>query len=275
MEMEQTLLTTPTQKNITLFDKYHYYRLAVQGPENDVVFLRNTYRELKRSEPHCLREDFCGTFALSCEWVKMAPHLVAHGIDIDIEPLQYGATHYFNTLGRDEQTRLTIHRANVLDKNLPPADLVAAMNFSHFIFKTRSMLKEYFKNVHNQLNKDGLFIVDCFGGSQCQGAIEEETEHDGFSYFWDQENFDPVTNQARFHIHFKLKDQPKILNAFTYDWRLWSVPELRELMDEAGFRTTHVFWEGTTDDGQGSGIFTKTEIGEECESWIAYVVGEK
>ena len=43
----------------------------------------------------------------------------------------------------------------------------------------------------------------------------------------------------------------------------------------AGFKRSTVYWEGDDAKGGGNGIFTKTEIGESCLSWIAYVVAEK
>ena len=51
--------------------------------------------------------------------------------------------------------------------------------------------------------------------------------------------------------------------------------EIRELMLEAGFKHTHVYWEGYTKSGDGNGIFKRTETGdEESDGWVAYVVGE-
>ncbi len=96
-----------------------------------------------------------------------------------------------------------------------------------------------------------------------------------FSYYWDQDNFDPVTNEAQFHIHFKPKGQKKIQNVFSYDWRMWSIPELRDILEEVGFKKTHVYWEGTRRNGEGNGKFSRTEQGEACDSWIAYIVAEK
>ncbi|MEZ0392177.1 MAG: class I SAM-dependent methyltransferase, partial [Pseudobdellovibrionaceae bacterium] len=116
---------------------------------------------------------------------------------------------------------------------------------------------------------------DCFGGSQCYDAIEEPTKHRGFTYYWDQTGFDPVSNRALFYIHFKPKGGKKVEKVFTYDWRMWSIPELREILEEVGFKKTHVYWEGTTKAGEGDGIFTRTEKGESCLSWIAYIAAEK
>lgn len=262
-------------KKVAPFDKYSYYQRAVQAPDNDVLFLRDTYKALRGRVPSVLREDFCGTFSICCEWVKLGPKYRAHGIDLDYEPIQYGLTHYAPQLSNAQRERVQIHQENVLNPGLPKADLICAMNFSHYIFKERAMMKSYFHNSFSTLNKGGILVVDCFGGSKCFEANEEEIEHKGFSYFWDQESFDPVTNHAMFHIHFKPKGQKKIEKAFSYDWRMWSIPELREMMMESGFQKTHVYWEGTTRSGEGNGVFTLAEKGEECEAWIAYVVGEK
>lgn len=257
-----------------LFDKYEYYRKAVQSAENDVQFLQATYMELKRKAPRTFREDFCGTFALSTEWIKLNPRHEAIGIDLDPEPMAYGRSHYLSKLKPEQQRRMKLLEGNVLEPNQPKADIVAAMNFSYFCFKQRDLLKKYFSNVYKSLNKDGIFLVDLFGGSQCYEPIEDAIKHDGFTYYWDQTNFDPVTNGAVFHIHFKVGGK-KIEQVFTYDWRMWSIPELRDIMAEVGFKKTHIYWEGTAADGSGDGNFTRVDHGESCQSWIAYVVGEK
>lgn len=263
------------RKEQPAFDKYSYYRRAVQAPDNDVVFLRDTYKELRGKEPTTLREDFCGTFSICCEWAKLSPKYKAVGVDLDPEPILYGHSNYLPKLQPSQRERVKIVHENVLNPEIPKADIIAAMNFSHFIFKDRAVMKSYFANCFATLNTGGVLVTDIFGGSRCYEANEEETEHKDFSYFWDQENFDPVTNYAMFHIHFKPKGQKKIEKVFSYDWRMWSIPELREIMHEVGFRKTHVYWEGTTKSGEGDGVFTRAEKGEECEAWIAYVVGER
>lgn len=257
------------------FDKYEYYHRSVQSAEGDVVFLRKTYKELRGRDPKTMREDFCGTFALSCEWVKLSPKFEAFGVDLDPEPLEYGKSHNFSALKPDQQKRIHLQEGNVLTSALPQADLAIAMNFSYFLFKERELMKKYFANVYKSLKKDGVFILDCFGGSQCYDAIEDKTVHKNFTYYWDQTGFDPVTNRALFYIHFKPKGQKKIERVFTYDWRMWSIPELRDLLSEVGFKKSHIYWEGTTKSGEGNGVFTRTEKGESCLSWIAYIAAEK
>lgn len=262
------------RNNLVAYDKYALYRKAVQSAENDVVFIRDTYKELKGKSAKMFREDFCGTFALSTEWVKLNPNHKALGVDLDPEPMAYGKQHYLSKLNQEQQRRLQLIEGNVLDPRLPKADIVAAMNFSYFCFKQRNLMKKYFANVYKSISKDGIFLIDLFGGSQCYDAIEDVIKHDGFTYYWDQTNFDPVTNEALFHIHFKVGGK-KIPQVFSYDWRLWSIPELREIMQEVGFKKSHVYWEGTAKDGSGNGDFTRVDHGESCQSWIAYIVGEK
>jgi SAM-dependent methyltransferase len=256
------------------FDKYELYRKAVQSAETDVVFLRDTFKELKGKAPRVFREDFCGTFALSAEWIKLNPRHESIGVDLDPEPMAYGRAHYLSKLSGEQQKRMKLIEGNVLDPKLPKSDLIAGMNFSYCCFKTRDLLKKYFANAYGSLNKDGIFLVDTFGGSQCYDAIEDTIKHDGFTYYWDQTNFDPVTNEALFHIHFRVGGK-KIEQVFTYDWRLWSIPEIRDLMMEVGFSKVHVYWEGTAKDGSGDGNFTRVDHGESCQSWIAYIVAEK
>lgn len=264
-----------SKKNETVvFDKYELYRKSVQSAENDVQFLRETYRELKGKQAKVFGEDFCGTFALSTEWIKLSPSFEAVGVDLDPEPMEYGKHHYLTKLKPEQAKRLKLIEGNVLDPHLPKADIIGAMNFSYFCFKSRDLMKKYFANAYRRLNKDGIFLVDIFGGSQCYEPIEDMIKHDSFSYYWDQVSFDPVNNHALFYIHFKVKGK-KVEKVFTYDWRLWSLPEIREIMQEVGFKKTHIYWEGTAKDGSGNGVFTRTEAGESCQSWIAYVVGEK
>ncbi|MBI2601753.1 MAG: class I SAM-dependent methyltransferase [Deltaproteobacteria bacterium] len=259
------------------FDKYHYYALAVQSPDADAKFMRDTYKELRGKDPFLLREDFCAAFAISCAWTKLGGKYRAVGVDFDPEPIAYGRTHYVSQLTSSQASRLEILQKNVLDQDLPAVDIVCALNFSYFGFKKRNTLRQYFQSVFTSLKKDGVLILDCFGGSQCWEPNVDETEHEdeNFSYFWDQDTFNPITHHAMFYIHFKRKGERKRERVFTYDWRMWTIPELRELLEEVGFRKSTVYWEGSDDDGEGDGVFTPSEEGEDCEAWVAYIVAEK
>lgn len=257
------------------FDKYHYYLNSVQSPEDDVVFLRDTYKSLRGRAPKVLTEDFCGTFAICCEWTKLSKDMQAVGIDLSKEPLEWGKIHNLKELKPEQKARVQILNKDVLSSGLPMCDLIAAMNFSYFIFKSRDALKAYFKSCYSRLNKEGVLFADCFGGSDRGTDYEEKVNHDDFNYYWHQKSFDPITNEAQFSIHFKRDGEKKRKDVFTYDWRMWSIPEIREAMEEAGFSKTMVYWEGTGKDGEGNGEFTPAEKGEDCAGWIAYVVGLK
>lgn len=257
------------------FDKYELYLRAVQSPDEDVQFLSKTFKEFTGRDAKTLGEDFGGTFKLCTEWIKLGADKKAVAVDLSAEPLAWGTEHNLPELSTEQQKSLQVIEGNVLDKALPKIDLMAAMNFSYFLFKTRDELREYFKVVHHRLNDGGLLFADCFGGTDISDDVEEEIDHDDFLYFWHQESFDPVTNFAKFHIHFQLTGQPKQERQFSYDWRMWSIPEIREIMMEAGFSKTRVLWEKDDGDGGGNGDFYETSTGEACAAWIAYVVGHK
>jgi hypothetical protein len=156
----------------------------------------------------------------------------------------------------------------------PGVDIVLAMNFSYWIFKDRQTMVRYFRHVYEYLAEDGIFFLDSFGGPEAIQEMEEDTEYDGFTYVWDQHRFNPITGEGLFYIHFKFDDGSKIKKAFVYDWRVWTLPELTEMLNEAGFSAS-VYWEGTDKDGEGDGVFTRSDVGEADDSWIAYIVAEK
>lgn len=133
----------------------------------------------------------------------------------------------------------------------------------------------YFVSVRRALAPDGLFLLDAYGGSDAYETMEEETKLDGFTYIWDQADFDPVTARALCHIHFKFRDGSRLKRAFSYEWRLWTLPEIRELLAEAGFSRSTVLWQGTDEEtGEGNGEFLPAERGEADPAWIAYIQAE-
>ena len=98
----------------------------------------------------------------------------------------------------------------------------------------------------------------------------EETEHDSHSYFWDCDDFNPLTNECQYYIHFKVNGQ-KHEKIFSYDWRMWSIPEIKEILLDAGFSNVITFWEGEDEDGDGDGEFYVSRKEENCESWVTYI----
>jgi SAM-dependent methyltransferase len=270
-----------TKNNLpTMADKadiHELYELSVQNVENEVEFLQTTFQSLTGRRAHLLREDFCGTASLACEWVKQGKDYQAIGVDINPSVLEWGREHRVGRLDTEDQARVSLIESDVMTVDTPRVDLLAAFNFSYFIFDTRDAVRAYFQRAYAALKDDGVFFCDMFGGPEAQEETREKTKHKkhGFSYVWDQAEFHPITHYIRCHIHFKFKDGSKIKKAFTYEWRLWTAPELRELLLEAGFSKATVYWEGEDEDGDGNGEFTPNGEGEADLAWIAYIVAEK
>lgn len=256
-----------------LADRHALYERSVQSVEDEVDFLRDTYRSVRGRPALSLREDFCGTAAAACEWVRVDDRHTAIGIDIDGSVLGWGREQHVSKLDADAKMRLKLIQGDVMTADVYPVDLLIAFNFSYWTFKTRDKLRSYFERAREGLNSDGVMIVDAFGGSEAHDEMEEETEHDGFTYVWDQDHFDPITHDFRCYIHFKFPDGSKMKRAFSYSWRLWSLPEIRELMLEAGFSKVTVYWDKSEDDDDDE--YEPAEHGRADPAWIAYVVAEK
>jgi SAM-dependent methyltransferase len=256
-------------------DIHELYEESVQNVEHEVEFMQTTFKEIRGRTAHVFREDFCGTASASCQWVRQGEAFQAIGVDIDPAVLEWGRRNRLDRLPAADQARVSLIEGDVMATDTSPADVLAAFNFSYFIFDTRDKLRAYFERAYAVLKDDGVFFVDLFGGPEAQEEMREKTKQKGFTYIWHQAKFHPVTNFIRCHIHFRFKDGSKIKKAFTYEWRLWSAPEIREVLAEAGFKKTTLYWEGEDEDGEGNGEFTPEEKGEADLAWIAYIVAEK
>lgn len=255
-------------------DKYDLYRKSVQEPAEDARHFRQLHRELTGRAPKRLREDFCGTFGVCCEWVKLGPDYTAQGLDLSEEALDYGRRHYLSKLTPGQRARVAPTLCDVLEPVGPAPDLILAQNFSYFIFKERATLVRYFAKCRESLRRGGVLALDAFGGADALVRNRESTKYRGHVFYWEQYDFDPVTHDMPCAIHFKLKGRRKVKDVFTYDWRLWSLPEIRDALADAGFRKSHVYWEG--DDGkEGNGVFTRVDKGAVEPVWIAMILAEK
>ncbi len=257
-------------------DRHEYYEKAVQCVESEIDMVDETYENLRGKKARFLREDFCGTGNTSCEWVQRHPKNTAIGLDLDQEVLDWGIQNKIAALSPKQQARINLVNQNVLNANCPPADVILAMNFSYQLFKTRDALRKYFEKARAGLADDGVFFIDAYGGHESYRQIKEKTSFDDFDYYWHQKKYNPITGEMLCHIHFKFKDNSWLNKAFTYDWRLWTLPEIQELLKEAGFSKVQVYWEGTDKKtGEGNGEYYPTNKGEDDPSWIVYIVSEK
>jgi hypothetical protein len=257
-------------------DKHILYEKAVQDADAEIEFIEATYSDLRGRSLRTLREDFCGTASVATTWVRRHRGNHALGVDLDPEVLAWGQAHHVARLTAGERDRLRLVEGNVLSVHSPNQDAVLAMNFSYWIFKQRAQLRSYFKTVLGHLNSEGVFFLDCYGGYDAFRVLRERRRLGNFTYIWDQASYNPVTGDYRCHIHFRFADGSKLERAFTYDWRLWTLPEVREILAEAGFSRTLVYWQGWDEDEEdGDGDFKPIEEAEPDAGWIAYVVALK
>lgn len=261
-------------------DKFDCYQQSVQSPDHEVEVFELLYRDQYERNPLTLREDFCGTFAVCCEWVKAHKDRTAWGVDLCPETLQWGKDNNQAKLKATEAERITLLEQDVRDGNTPTVDLLAAQNFSFWIFKTREEVIEYFKAAHANLNEEGVMVMDMMGGRECYNDTITDKRtivkgKKGFKYHWQQAYFNPITSDCSFYIHFKFGDGSKMKKAFEYHWRFWTVPEVREMLIEAGFHETLVYIEQEDENGEDSGTWVPVEKAPNNESWLCYIVGVK
>lgn len=258
-------------------DKYLCYQKSVQSPEHEVDFFEQAFKEEFGRIPKTLREDFCGTYAICCEWVRRSRERMALGIDLDPEPIAWGTKHNFGKLKPHQKDRVKILEQDVRKKNRPRVDVLAAQNFSFWYFKTREEVIEYFEFARSNMADQSIMIMDMMGGGGCyeEDRVDKRTikkGKNGFRYDWKQVSFNPVTADCEFHISFKFADGSRMKKAFVYQWRFWTIPEVREMLEEAGFSHSYVYFDREDDDGEDMDEWYRTEEYPSHESWIGYIV---
>ncbi len=283
----------PRKDNAQYADRHDLYQRAVQCVEAEIDFVDRVYTSIRKKKAVWLREDFCGTANTSCEWVRRRAGNRAVGLDLHAPTLAWGIEHNLSQLTDEQRTRLELRQEDVLlagpdaegDGAKPKGyDVVLAMNFSYWCFKERAVLLAYFKAVRESLGKDGVFFLDIFGGSDSMKEIQEPRKiaarpgggygSPSFTYVWDHYRYDPVSGDMTCYIHFRFGDGSEMKRAFKYDWRLWTIPEVLDVLADAGFGRRTVYWEGTDKKGKGTGIFRPAKKGEACQSFIAYITAE-
>lgn len=265
-------------------DRHVLYEAAVQGEEFDLDLFERIYRRHHGRTFRDLREDFCGTAAIAAAWVIRRPRNRAWAVDIAASPLDWARAHRVPFLGAAAR-RLSLNRSDVRAPGGPSVDLVCAMNFSYWVFKTRRDLLRYFRSARRSLRPGGLLVVNAFGGSATMERLVEtrrigaSTSAEGrpvpaFTYVWEQRSFNPIDHHLRCAIHFRLRDGRVMRRAFTYDWRMWTLPEVQDAMRDAGFRSAEVYVEGWDDQRhRPDDVYRLRRRFENQDSWLALVVG--
>lgn len=258
-------------------DRHRLYEQAVQDAPLECKFIRKTFRKLRNRPARLLREDFCGTAAVCCEWVRHNAKNSAIGVDIDAAVLEWARQHNLARLKPDDRMRVRLMQEDVRTVQTPePPDVILAMNFSYMFFKTRELLGGYFSHVYEGLANDGVLFIDAFGGYEAFQELKEKTRYKGFDYIWEHASYNPINGDMTCHIHFRFPDGSKLKKAFTYEWRLWTLPEIQELLTEAGFARVTVYWEEVDEEtGDGTGVYSPATVGAADPGWICFIAAEK
>lgn len=264
--------------------RYKFYEASVQDVSEQCDLLEQFYKEEFERTPLILREDFCGTFVMAVHWVQRGDNRIAVGVDLDSKPLQYGNKVHRAKLSSSERRRLIIKRADVRAPLSPKVDIAVAGNFSFFCLKTRQDLIQYFIAARKSLKSKGALALELAGGpgfveapfSEQRSVKKSYGKPDSkkwFTYIWEQKSYDPISRNGLYQITFKMPDGKRYPAAFTYNWRVWTIPEIRECLAEAGFSKSVVYWP-TDDDGRA---YARKESMRytDLDTWLAFVVGYK
>ena len=268
-------------------DRHDYYEVAVQGVDWDLDFLERVWRYRHPGrEPRLFREDFCSTAALATAWVRRGRERRAWGVDLDPEPLAWARRHRL-PWAREAAKRVTLVRGDVRKVRRPAVDVACALNFSWWVFHERVDLVRYLRAARAGLKAGGVLVMNLFGGGDAERELTERTRKraenapDGtplprFTYVWEHASLNPVDRRLVAHIHFELANGRTLRRAFTYDWRMYTIPELRDAVAEAGFGDFEVWaegWDASAKRGNGV-LYQRTTLDNE-DTWIAYAVATR
>ncbi|XP_010943707.1 uncharacterized protein [Elaeis guineensis] len=305
--------------------KFHLYQRSVQSPKGDISYMQKFFLMYVGGRfPLHLQEDFCGTALLSSEWLHSDPRRTAVGLDLDLEALNWCLENNLNKVGADGYSRISLFHGNVLQPHkaclvkhraedlmkglvvrdedysiqmcsssstmeeavLPSRDIICAFNYSCCCLHKRTDLVLYFKHAFHALSKKGgIFVMDLYGGRSSECKLRLQRRFSDFTYVWEQAEFDIINRRTRISLHFHLGKKQMLRHAFAYDWRLWSLPEIKDCLEEAGFQYVR-FWMRqmpNTDDRENLEEFTvgrdvkyeELSSFQQQDAWNTYIVGVK
>ncbi len=242
--------------------------------------MHRAYHHYHKADATLLREDFAGTCAVASAWVTMGPDHQAMAIESHGPTVRWAQRVTESELGQQAED-LHIVEADVLDVDGPKVDVTCALNFSTFICHDRAALKRYFQSARRGLKRGGLLVVDAYGGPGAMrtGTQTREVPADcgegfGFTYHWEQRGFEPISHRTSCRIHFTLSDGRHLDSAFIYRWRLWTLPELIELMLESGFKGAEAWCDRLDPATETSdGRYRPVRKMPARDDWVAYVIG--
>lgn len=244
---------------------YVCYEAAVQNARQEIENIYNFYMEVRPLAtsgnyedfdlriPLVLREDFCGTAVLCKEWLKKNVMRSAIGIDLDHNVLQYAKASTFD--GEPPQT-MRFLESDVMDvvpgEDVPRADILVALNYSLGYFHTFRKLVGYMRRAREGLAPGGVLVCDMLSNGTSETNKQRHSfvrDCGSFIYHFDQTAVDPLDNTCHCHLSFEFPDGSWLRNAFSYNFRIWSMAEIRDALLEAGFSAVEAWVSPTTSEG--------------------------
>jgi hypothetical protein len=259
------------------------YELAVTNPvalaaffhaawKTPTVNIDRVRRAKTKSENPILREDFSGSAALARGWAARYGPAIA--IDLDAKALK--------AKPKAKNVTYVVQDCTTAKQR---ADVIAATNFPLGYFYTRASLVAYLKHVYASLKPGGIFGGDLYGGSdafQVKRVTQKLKGPQGekVTYTWEQREACTLTNRVINALHFAVSHggaKYRLDDAFTYEWRLWSIPELSDALLEVGFAGVDVFERlGDAVDSEGNVFVRPLSPFEPMDDpYVVYVVGRK
>lgn len=277
-----------------MLDRYDCYELCVQSPRHIVNFLL----EVHGGEPLVLREDFCGTAAVARRWAADGRKRgdSARACAVDLDPATVAKARAL-TAADDLGDRVTLLEGDALGPDgdagrdgrtgHAAADVIFIGNFSIGYIHERETLVRYLRACSERLARGGsgwgggILALDTYGGAGAYRLGGFTRKHPGragetIHYSWAHEQADPmsglVVNSISFRVEVNGEVVHEIPRAFEYRWRLWSLPELRDALLEAGFRGVEIYKDINIAPGQRPvPVSDASQLGED---WIVLMVAQ-
>ena len=205
----------------TTVDTLELYRWAVQDPETHAVVLCTMFERLRPGRhPTLLREDFAGTCGESVAWVALKKGRRAIAVDLDGATLAWARGRAARLLGA-RASAIEFVRGDVRivgPPEVPPADIIAVLNFSILYWRDRGELDSYLRHTLNGLAPGGILVLNLFGGPAAikpgttrhwvtpKPRLPSEPPIPAFEYLWEVRSYDPASERLDCRIHFAVPD---------------------------------------------------------------------
>lgn len=230
-------------------DRHELYELCVQSPRTIVTFLEKVHGQ----HPVVLREDFCGTAAVSRRWVgeglRRGELWRSTAADLDGETLERARELAMKDGVAEgiQFSKLDCVRTEV--DFTEDADVIYIGNFSIGEVHTPADLAQYFGKCHERLSLGnlgfggGVLVFDLYGGPESFERTVLHRTHTAKSgerveYTWRHEHGDASSRMVENSISFRVHGDEGVRHferAYVYHWRVWSLDEVLGALARAGF----------------------------------------